>query len=76
MIAINKETLHGLLALCLMLLLCVASNAQGLRERQGGVYYAYHAPEFISTDVPQGYHPFYISHYGRHGSRWLPSDSR
>ncbi|MBM6992395.1 MAG: GH92 family glycosyl hydrolase [Prevotella sp.] len=26
--------------------------------------------------MPEGYTPFYISHYGRHGSRWLPSDSR
>ncbi|HPT05076.1 MAG TPA: hypothetical protein PK500_00270 [Candidatus Egerieousia sp.] len=25
------------------------------------------------TPAPQGYKPFYISHYGRHGSRWLIS---
>lgn len=25
------------------------------------------------TPAPRGYHPFYISHYGRHGSRWLTS---
>lgn len=23
------------------------------------------------SDAPEGYRPFYISHYGRHGSRWL-----
>lgn len=23
------------------------------------------------TPAPEGYEPFYISHYGRHGSRWL-----
>ena len=23
------------------------------------------------TPVPKGYEPFYLSHYGRHGSRWL-----
>ena len=23
------------------------------------------------TPTPKGYEPFYISHYGRHGSRWL-----
>lgn len=23
------------------------------------------------TQAPEGYEPFYISHYGRHGSRWL-----
>ena len=23
------------------------------------------------TPAPKGYEPFYMSHYGRHGSRWL-----
>ena len=23
------------------------------------------------SDAPKGYRPFYVSHYGRHGSRWL-----
>lgn len=26
------------------------------------------------TPAPKGYEPFYMSHYGRHGSRWLLSD--
>ena len=26
------------------------------------------------THTPAGYEPFYMSHYGRHGSRWLISD--
>ena len=26
------------------------------------------------TPAPSGYRPFYISHYGRHGSRWLLND--
>lgn len=43
----------------------------------GGIYHAYAAPSAsVFGDVPDGYMPFYISHYGRHGSRWLPSDSR
>ena len=25
------------------------------------------------TPAPKGYTPFYMSHYGRHGSRWLIS---
>ena len=29
-------------------------------------------PELTAT--PAGYEPFYICHYGRHGSRWLSSD--
>ena len=28
-------------------------------------------PDFDYTPAPEGYVPFYMSHYGRHGSRWL-----
>ncbi|MBR6319590.1 MAG: histidine-type phosphatase [Prevotella sp.] len=28
-------------------------------------------PSFNYTKAPKGYTPFYFSHYGRHGSRWL-----
>ena len=28
-------------------------------------------PDFRYTKAPKGYVPFYFSHYGRHGSRWL-----
>ena len=28
-------------------------------------------PDFNYTKTPKGYVPFYFSHYGRHGSRWL-----
>ena len=28
-------------------------------------------PSFSYTRPPKGYVPFYMSHYGRHGSRWL-----
>ena len=45
-------------------------------ERLGGVYYAYPATATKLADAPEGFEPFYISHYGRHGSRWLPSDHR
>lgn len=46
-------------------------------EKSGGVYYAYHAPTAGQlTPPPAGYKPVYISHYGRHGSRWLPEDNR
>ena len=30
-------------------------------------------PDFKYTAAPEGYVPFYFSHYGRHGSRWLIS---
>ncbi|MBO7109085.1 MAG: histidine-type phosphatase, partial [Prevotella sp.] len=44
-------------------------------ERTAGIYYAYPVTESARV-CPEGYTPFYISHYGRHGSRWLPSEER
>lgn len=44
-------------------------------EKAGGVYYAYPVSESLNTPAPKGYKPFYISHYGRHGSRYLISDN-
>ncbi len=35
---------------------------------------AYIVPDKKLTPAPKGYQPFYIDHYGRHGSRWLLSD--
>lgn len=43
-------------------------------EKAGGIYYAYPVDESLNTPAPKGYKPFYISHYGRHGSRYLISD--
>lgn len=40
-------------------------------NRAGGVYYGYTAPTALYTPAPKGYEPFYISHYGRHGSRYM-----
>lgn len=44
-------------------------------DKCGGVYLAYPVKESQNTAPPKGYKPFYISHYGRHGSRYLLSDS-
>ncbi len=42
-----------------------------------GVYHAYPGPEQQTlTPAPEGYEAFYISHYGRHGSRYQPSNAR
>lgn len=42
-------------------------------NKTGGVYFAYPVNESHNTPAPEGYQPFYISHYGRHGSRYLIS---
>ncbi len=43
-------------------------------NKAGGVYLAYPTVEAMQTPAPKGYKPFYVSHYGRHGSRYLISD--
>ena len=66
--------------LATLVFVCNLAFAQKSPEQMGGVYYAY--PIETGTDKPQlksapaGYEPFYISHYGRHGSRWLTNDAR
>ena len=37
----------------------------------GSNHVAYIAPTKKLTPAPKGYEPFYMDHYGRHGSRWL-----
>lgn len=60
---------------------CLGVNAQTTFEeisadlnKVGGVYLAYPTVETKQTPAPKGYKPFYVSHYGRHGSRYLLSD--
>ena len=44
-------------------------------RKMGSNYYAYPTPTAKYTKVPAGYKPFYLSHYGRHGSRFhQPAD--
>ena len=53
------------------------SDIQDNPLRVAGVYYAYPTDEIspeYGLGTPQGYIPFYVSHYGRHGSRYLISD--
>lgn len=64
----------------LLSLLSVLVHAQTTKEEffsdirhAGGIYQQYIYVQTPSTPAPQGYKPFYISHYGRHGSRWLTS---
>ena len=44
-------------------------------RKMGSNYYAYSTPTAKYTKAPAGYKPFYVSHYGRHGSRFhQPAD--
>ena len=58
------------------------SNAQTTKEeiftsleKSGGVNFAYPYHANKLTAAPKGYLPFYISHFGRHGSRYLTNEN-
>ena len=66
----------------IMALTCLTLNATtplkqvtGNFDRSASNHYAYPYGTDVKVPVltatPQGYEPFYIDHYGRHGSRWL-----
>lgn len=42
----------------------------------GSNYLAYQDPTVALTPAPKGYEAFYLSHYGRHGSRWLCNNNQ
>lgn len=64
------------------ILLAGSVTAQSTKEqtladlnRTAAFYYSYEDhPRDAATPAPDGYKPFYISHYGRHGSRWHASE--
>ena len=61
-------------AIALILAMAFIGFAQDFRQ-MGSNYYAYPTPTAKYTKAPAGYKPFYISHYGRHGSRFhQPAD--
>ena len=60
-----------------------AANAQTMRDEikanpnlAGGIYTAYMVTEHAVATPPRGYKPFYISHYGRHGSRYQTAQEK
>lgn len=61
----------------ILLLATTVTNAQVAREEirrnpllAASNYVAYYGPTKQLTPAPKGYKPYYISHYGRHGSRY------
>jgi len=47
----------------------------GDRTRSAGLYHRYEFNDVQDTQPPPGYRPFYIAHYGRHGSRYQIDES-
>lgn len=60
-----------------VLLLCIAGNAQDALQlisenpdRAANNMHSYEFCEIYDTPAPKGFKPYYIEHYGRHGSRY------
>ena len=77
----NKLTMKMRLFAAFLLLGLWGATAQTAREqiaampeRAGGIYHSYEYLPGPAVPAPKGYVPFYISHYGRHGSRWHTSE--
>lgn len=69
-----------LLALLLLAGTCAAAQTTPAEiaanpERAAGIYHSYEYRPGPDVPAPEGYVPFYISHYGRHGSRYHASES-
>ena len=63
-----------LAAICISSLLCAQDPAALIRQdysRMGANYHVYEPSVAPLSPAPEGFTPFYISHYGRHGSRYL-----
>lgn len=73
--------LTALLGVCCPRVMAQNTDAVDARQqikeniyRSASNYYAYPGPQQKNlTPAPKGYEPYYISHYGRHGSRYLVS---
>ena len=70
-----------LISLLLLSLVVLSAGAQTTREElrahlelASGNYCDYPLPTGELTPAPEGYEPFYISHYGRHGARYMTND--
>ena len=66
-----------------VLLLAATAGAQSAYDeikadidKAGGVYFMYPFDTPSATPAPKGYEPFYISHYGRHGARYILSNDQ
>ena len=78
---INRRNLIVLFTIHFSLFTCIALAQTSKKEifkdiyRTGSNYFAYPGPSDKKlTKAPEGYEPFYISHYGRHGSRYMSNN--
>ena len=69
-----------MVCLCGFATMAVAQSArEEIRQNPAlaaGKYYAYQAPDVVLTPAPDGYEPFYVSAFARHGSRYLTKEKK
>lgn len=77
----SDSIIAPVLAAALAILSTTPARAQVTKEKidadglaPAGIYHVYKSGNMEDTAAPEGYKPFYISHIGRHGSRYHSSD--
>ena len=73
---------NRIIVVAFAMMAAIASSAQTTKKemlndiyRTGSNYFAYPGPRQLKpTPAPQGYEPFYIFHYARHGSRYMSNN--
>ena len=75
--------MKGTLLIFALLALPLGATGQSAREEirrepalAAGKYYAYQDPQTKTAPAPEGYEPFYISSFARHGSRYLTKEKK
>ncbi|MBP3456056.1 MAG: histidine-type phosphatase [Alistipes sp.] len=78
-----RKSLSFIVSVCALLACAVDIYAQDAEAevrrniaRAADIYHSYEYEPSSLSPVPEGYTLFYLSHYGRHGSRFLEGESR
>ena len=74
MVKICTKLFVSAFALCVSVVVSAQQAREDFRRDinlSGSNHKAYPGPQKALTPAPAGYTPYYISHYGRHGSRYL-----
>ncbi|MCQ2174619.1 MAG: histidine phosphatase family protein [Bacteroidales bacterium] len=74
----RRFTIAAVILFCFSICVSAQSTLKQIQEdplRAAFVFHVYETFGTTRTDAPEGFVPFYISHYGRHGSRYSTTDS-
>lgn len=73
MALITMNKLFNSILIAILSILSAGARDSFDANRAGGQYFAYPVPKYgvpALSPAPEGYEPFHLEHYGRHGSRW------